>query len=357
MLEPVWAAMPGRVGEPAVVTPLVERPPSSQPPLRLAVVGDVGTGEAPARDVAESVAAAGRSDPFDALILLGDNVYPDGDPSRLDATVFDPYGPVLDAGARLIAVLGNHDVEYGDGTDQLAALGMPGRWFRTELGPATVIALDSTRPADEAQRTWLERTLPAVAGRWTIVVLHHPPYSAGFHGSDRGVREHLVPLFERHGVDVVLAGHDHDYQRSKPVAGVTYLVSGGGAKVRPTGSAAFTAMSASTLHFVELAVWNDRIEVTAVNRDGVFDHAVVPSTAPGMPRAAASTASAGRPQFPLAAGVIGAGLVVWAVSRLALRSIAPRLDARLELSLEAVSVVALLAVAAGLGLYLGPFVF
>lgn len=72
------------------------------------------------------------SDPFDALLLLGDNVYPAGDPAQLDAAVFDPFSATLDAGAQLLPVLGNHDVQDNNGDDQARALGMPAR----RTGPA-----------------------------------------------------------------------------------------------------------------------------------------------------------------------------------------------------------------------------
>jgi hypothetical protein len=74
----------------------------------------------------------------------------------------------------------------------------------------------------------------------------------------------------------VLAGHDHDYQRSRPIAGVTYVVSGGGAKTRPSGRAAFTEQSWSALHYLEIDVWPDRLELRAVSQGGlVFDRATI----------------------------------------------------------------------------------
>jgi len=63
---------------------------------------------------------------------------------------------------------------------------------------------------------------------------------------------------------------DHDYQRSKPINGVTYVVSGAGAKLRPTGHEDFTAVSASTLHFVDMLVYSDRIVLRAIDQDGTL---------------------------------------------------------------------------------------
>lgn len=253
-------------------------PPSPtvvEPVVRIAVLGDVGTGDEKEWATAESAAKAGAADPFDALILLGDNVYPNGDPGRLDATVFEPFAPLLDDGAKLLPVLGNHDVKDGHGDAQVARLGMPGRWYATRVGPVLVVSLDSTRVEDEAQTAWLEATLAGATSNFVIVSMHHPAYSAGHHGSTGKVQRHWVPLFEEYGVDLALAGHDHDYQRSRPIDGIVYVVSGGAAKLRPTGTAEFTAYSASVLHFVALDVYRDRIELTAIGHDGAFDEAVV----------------------------------------------------------------------------------
>lgn len=105
-----------------------------------------------------------------------------------------------------------------------------------------------------------------------IVALHHPPYSAGWHGSSTNVRAAFEPLLNRYGVQLVLAGHDHDYQRSEPINGTTYAVSGAGARTRPTDRASFTAVSWSTQHFVDIQVWPDHLELQAVAQDGlVYD--------------------------------------------------------------------------------------
>jgi 3',5'-cyclic AMP phosphodiesterase CpdA len=107
-------------------------------------------------------------------------------------------------------------------------------------------------------------------------MVHHPPFSAGYQGSNGDVRRAFVPLFERYGVQLVLSGHDHDYQRSQPVNGVTYVVTGGAAETRRTGEDDFTAVSFSWHHFVELGVFPDRLELRAVNQDlRVADDAVL----------------------------------------------------------------------------------
>ena len=252
---------------------------------RVAVVGDVGH---PSPELDATVAALVRASsdrPFDTLALLGDNVYPDGQPALLQQAVLDPFAPLLDTGVVPLAVLGNHDVEAGHGDEIARLLDMPGRWYATTVGHALFVALDSTQPHSPAQEAWLAATLAHARATWVVVALHHPPYSAGWHGSQHRVRRAFVPLFRRFGVDIVLAGHEHDYQRSKPLAGITYVISGAAAHLRATGRARFTAASRATHHFVDLRISPERLELVAVNHGGVaFDGVVLSPRCRGRPR-------------------------------------------------------------------------
>jgi 3',5'-cyclic AMP phosphodiesterase CpdA len=254
-------------GRPAHTEPYTRYPADAMPRLRIAVAGDVGKRGRHGPAIAAAVARAGAERPYDVLLLLGDNVYPKGDPARLDATVFEPYGPVLDAGAELLAILGNHDVMRGHGPEQLRRLGQIGPWWSRELGDVLIVGLDSTRVDDPTQRAWLEDTLRDATARRKIVAIHASPYSSGYQGSNLRVREHFVPLFERYGVQLVLSGHDHDYQRSHVVNGVTYVVAGGASTTRRAGRAPFTAVSFKWHHFVDVGVFEDHLVIRAVNED------------------------------------------------------------------------------------------
>jgi 3',5'-cyclic AMP phosphodiesterase CpdA len=246
--------------------------PVPQPALRIAVVGDVGHPGGRLRRTAAAIDQAAGTDRYDALLLLGDNVYPAGDPDQLERTVFEPFGPLLDGGAQLLAILGNHDVTDGHGDEQIRRLGQRGRWWSADLGPVLVVGLDSTEPTNPEQLAWLEKTLAASADSWRVVAVHHPPYSAGYQGSNLTVRRTFGPIFERYGVQLVLSGHEHDYQRSRVINGVTYVVSGAATDTRRTGKDDFTAFAASWHHFVDLAVWEDHMLVRAVNQTvRVFD--------------------------------------------------------------------------------------
>jgi 3',5'-cyclic AMP phosphodiesterase CpdA len=250
--------------------PLAERPL-----LRIAVAGDIGEGDDEEWDTARAMDALEGADPYRVLLLLGDNVYPDGDPGRLGDTVFRPFADVLNAGARLLAIVGNHDAAGGRSLEQIRRLGMPNLWWTVAIGDVRFVGLDSNSVDDPEQLAWLDRTLAGATEPWRIVAIHESPYSAGYQGSNLDVRRRFVPLFERYGVQLVLSGHDHDYQRSV-VGGVTYLVSGAGGRTRGTGEDDFTVVSYSILHFVELDVFEHRIVVRAITQAGrVFDQASI----------------------------------------------------------------------------------
>ncbi|MHA7181133.1 metallophosphoesterase family protein [Arthrobacter sp. MDB2-24] len=246
-------------------------PPVDEPPVvRLAIAGDTGTGDAAEYATVDRMVAESGEFPYDALLLLGDLIYEDGGAELTDRLVSQPFAPILDGGAELLPVLGNHDYLEGAQQQILERLGRQSPWYAEQVGPLRVIVLDSTRVEDEEQTRWLRATLAdgQSPGTWTVVAMHHPAYSAGRHGSNRAVRDAWSPLFAAAHVPLVLAGHDHDYQRSTPQDGVTYVISGAGAKVRSTGSRDFTAVSSSTLHYVDLLVYEDRLVGRAIDPSG-----------------------------------------------------------------------------------------
>lgn len=278
--NPPVQASPSQQQTPPSPTPTAE-PTTSAPPAdepeetRLAVAGDTGTRTAKQTATATSMEReAQRSGaPYDALILLGDMIYPDGDADLTRASVTEPFAQTL-KDAVLVPALGNHDIKSDEEDQVMRALGRDSAWFVERVGPATIISLDSNRVTDPAQLAWLRKVLAEEQGAdsWIIPVMHHPAYSSGSHGSTKDVRKHWVPLFEQAGVRLVLAGHDHNYERTTPQNNITYVVSGGGAKLRKVGRSDFTAISTSTLHYTDLVVDPDRIEGRAIAQDGtVFD--------------------------------------------------------------------------------------
>jgi len=253
------------------------------PPVRIAAVGDTGTGDANQLRVAAMIEAGETASDYVALVLLGDLIYDRGNPSLVDERVLEPYAATLDGDTQLIPALGNHDVRLGREAKIMEALGAPGRWYSTRLGSALVVVLDSTRPDDPDQLAWLTAELAGSQDRWIIAAMHHPPYSAGKHGSHLKTRKAFEQLFIDYGVDLVLTAHDHDYQRSYPISGVTYVVSGGGANPRDTGVEEFTVTSAGVLHFLDLEISWDAITGTAVGVEGVIDRFTIEYSASNQP--------------------------------------------------------------------------
>jgi predicted phosphodiesterase len=258
------------------IVPLVAEQVASAE-LRLAIAGDVGHPSAALEVTVAAMTAEHARRPFDALVLLGDNIYPDGDPERAGEAVLDPLAPMLTRGVALLAVLGNHDVDRGRGDEVAKRLGMPGRWYERHFGPIQLIALDSTSAADRHQQEWLDGTLAGSDAAIRVAALHHPPYSAGWHGSSREVRRAFEPAFVRHGVDLVLAGHEHDYQRSKAINGTVYVVSGAATHLRATGRRRFTAAAHARHHFLDLWVIDDQVVIQPIGHDGQpFDQTLLP---------------------------------------------------------------------------------
>jgi 3',5'-cyclic AMP phosphodiesterase CpdA len=239
--------------------------------VRFAVFGDSGNASVAQMSVRDQLEAR----PIDLLLHTGDIAYDAGSREQFEQSFFSIYQDIL-ASVPMFPVPGNH--EYG--TDSagpylevfdLPGNGVPGkdeRWYSFDWGDVHFVGLD-TEQVHAEQLAWLERDLATNQRPWTVVYLHKPPYSSGAHGGSPAVQETFVPAFERHGVSVVFTGHDHDYERTLPIGGVTYIVTGGGGKsLRSVGRSAFTAYSESVMHFVWVEVKSDRMRIRAISSSG-----------------------------------------------------------------------------------------
>ena len=217
-------------------------------PFDVWVVGDSGTNNAQQLAVYTAMLGAG-GDP-ELFLHVGDLAYNTGTHAQFTSRVFALYADVL-RHTPLYPALGNHEASEGvsDSTTQsgpyFEAFTVPSgaqaggvvsgteAYYALDYANAHFIALDSddssTSPGS-AQLQWLAADLAAVAPtqQWIIVWFHHPPYSKGSHDSDFAadsggrmtrMREHVVPMLEAAGVDLVLAGHSHSYERSYLIAG------------------------------------------------------------------------------------------------------------------------------------------
>jgi hypothetical protein len=254
--------------------------PADDAPVNFVAMGDLG--EASEAQIRLAEQAADTS--FDFALLTGDLAYPRGRLRDFEANFFDVYASLLRHVPFFVAS-GNHDRNTSPKSafSQVFALPDNGgpegrqRWYSFDWGPVHVAVLDTER-VGKVQAEWLDRDLAASRAPWKIVAGHKGPYSSGAHGSDLDVRRWFVPLFEKHGVALALWGHDHDYERSKPMNGVTYIVTGGGGESsRAVGRSRFTAFSDPAAHFVHVTADRDALRVFAVDARGrEFDSVRIP---------------------------------------------------------------------------------
>jgi 3',5'-cyclic AMP phosphodiesterase CpdA len=206
--------------------PLPNRPGS----LKFAAIGDNGTGDRPQYEVAQQMATVHAVFPFDLVIMLGDNMYGGQTAADYVRKFEQPYAPLLAAGVKFQASIGNHDRP-----DQVSykPYNMNGqRYYTYARNNVRFLALDSNR-MDRKQLEWIEATLSGAREDWKICYFHHPLYSnAARHGSSVDLRVLLEPLFVKYGVNVVFSGHDHVYERVKPQKGIYYFVSGAAGQLR-----------------------------------------------------------------------------------------------------------------------------
>ncbi len=235
--------------------------------------GDGGTGEAVQRQVADKMAAwINSGHRADALVEAGDNVYPDGNPSRFAATIATPYAAIRSADRPLWVALGNHDVQAGHGAEQLAYLSLPAMPYAKTITGAQLLFLDANRP-DAAQATWLETQLSAPGPALRIVIFHQPAYSCATHGSTALIGSLWVPILEAHRVALVINGHDHYYERFRSSSDVTYVVTGGGGNALYARNPSCTGTppsqaTAARHHFLGVEIAGSNLRLTTVARTG-----------------------------------------------------------------------------------------
>ena len=244
--------------------------PNAPDSLKFAIIGDSGTGSSSQYTVAEKLIASRAKFPYEFVLMMGDNLYSGSGPKDFEKKFEKPYKPLLDAGTKFYAALGNHD---NPNERFYKGFGMNGERFYTFKPKPGVrfFALDSNY-MDKAQLDWLEKELSSSGSDWKICFFHHPLYSSGgTHGSDTQLRALLEPLFLKHGVDVVFAGHEHFYERIKPQKGIYYFTSGGAAKLREgdVGKSELTAKSFdSGYHFMLVELVKDTMHFQAISDQG-----------------------------------------------------------------------------------------
>lgn len=250
--------------------------PDSAAPVRFLAFGDSGGGGSDQRALRDRM----YDYPYDFMIHTGDLAYDRGKLSEFEANVFRVYADLFQ-NLPFFPTPGNHEYESHGGAAYRDVFAIPGdggeQFYSFDWGRVHFASIDTEQDYAK-QIAWLDRDLAATKLPWKVVYLHKPPFSAGDHGSDTALQKLLAPVVEKHGVQLVLAGHDHHYERVTPQRGVAYFVTGGGGRgTRAVQPRDFTAFSDEVIHYLYIEVHEDRAIVHAVDATGVeFDSAVIP---------------------------------------------------------------------------------
>lgn len=238
---------------------------------------------------------------FDVAIHTGD-IARYGTYAEFESDYFAVYADLI-RHIPFFPITGNHDYDTVDAAPFRDLFVLPEnawrpadreRYYSFDWGNAHFVALDTETPlgqisdaATDDMADWLAADLAATDRFWKFIFLHKPPYSAGPHGSSTTVQTRLVPIFEAYGVNVVFAGHDHDYERTHPIragalstvadGGIVYYVTGGGgAPLYSVGSGWWTAFARSAYHYIRAELTSCRLVLRAIDPSGVeFDTYVV----------------------------------------------------------------------------------
>jgi acid phosphatase type 7 len=220
--------------------------------VHFAAMGDFGTGGSRQKQVAASMLSF-RPELF---LGMGDVAYESGTEEQIQNNMFVPMKDLL-MEVPFFAVAGNHEYVTNQAQPYLDNLYMPTspsggeRYYSFDWGHVHFVGIDSNcaiglaskdRCTLAAQKEWVKQDLAASKAPWKVAFFHHPPWSSGDHGSQLLMRREFGPLFEQYGVDLVLTGHDHHYERAHAMkgdsvgtagTGIPYLVVGsGGANLR-----------------------------------------------------------------------------------------------------------------------------
>jgi len=205
--------------------------------LQFWILGDCGTANADAANVRDAYYAAAGSRHTDGILFLGDNAYNNGTDAQYQNAIFNIYGEKL-KNSLAWSCLGNHDGISANSNSQTGpyydiftfpTAGECGgtassteAYYSFDYGNVHFVILDShesSRAVNGTQYNWCLSDLQNTTQDWIVALWHHPPYTKGSHNSDTEgqliqMRENFLPMLEANGVDLVLNGHSHSYERS-----------------------------------------------------------------------------------------------------------------------------------------------
>lgn len=261
----------GPLTEPA---PLVTAaPPGQEEPVKFVILGDTGSGSAAQQAIARRIGA----ETFDFLVFLGDLAYEQGTAEQLQTRFFEVYRDYLQY-APVFPAIGNHDRRTRNGGPYLEAfvLPPPELYYSFDWGDVHVVVLDTTGGYRE-QIEWLKNDLAANRQRFTIAVGHHPMYTGSIRGPHLVLRQRFWSLLSFYGVNLVVMGHEHHYQRFARRSGMIHVVSGGGGgRLTRIYSNASTVVTRTVHHYLAFEVTKNKLTMRAVDIEGKeFDRIVL----------------------------------------------------------------------------------
>jgi acid phosphatase type 7 len=227
------------------------------------------------------------------VVHVGDMAYPDGTFEQLQDAYFGVNCALMHR-LPFFSTPGNHEYNTNSAAPYLAGVAAPesgvpavdlGRYYSFNWGNAHFVSVDSNllpTSRSAAMLAWLDADLAATDRYWRIVFLHHTPYPTGYHLGDpicAAVQQFVNPIVERHGVQLLLAGHEHGYERTYPLAGgqltsssspsTMYVVTGGGGGALETvNTTGLTAMSVQAFHYLRVDVDGQALTLSAIGLDG-----------------------------------------------------------------------------------------
>ena len=254
--------------------------PNAERSIKFAIIGDSGRGTKEQHDVAAQMEAYRRRFDYKFVLMAGDNIY-EGPATEEDYRLkfAEPYKPLLDAGVKFYAALGNHD---DSNQVYYEPFHMDGKRYYTFVPPVDPLtrwdtrvrffALDSTY-LDRTQTRWFEKETTESTAEWKIAFLHHPVYTSGRYTlAARGIRFALESAFAGGGIDVVFSGHEHIYQRAELQNGILYFVTGGAGSLREGDAKPSPSIARSydrDYHFMLAEITDEGFFFQAINRTGI----------------------------------------------------------------------------------------
>jgi 3',5'-cyclic AMP phosphodiesterase CpdA len=264
-------------------------------PFKFVVLGDSGWGD-PLSEAQGFIAQRIFLEKPALVVHTGDLVYPSGSYDYYQKKYFNYYAGTM-CSVPFFPCPGNHDYDVPNAAPYLNLHALPsdgvpagdrGRYYSFDWGNAHFVSIDAHLSLDRAINAngpmlrWLESDLRTTRQFWRIVYFHYPPYATGVNVNDPQsllVRQYMVPIFENYGVQVVLSGHEHSYQRSMPIRksnivaagiGTSYFTSGGGGAILyPVPDKTMVASKKSAYHYMTVTVEGTRMTIRSIQHDGV----------------------------------------------------------------------------------------